>query len=189
MRTLAANCAVMAASAALALLAFPLPVSPATGPYTIEGGTPQQRAEVGRALAASSFDWSIVPVVVRVRIGRGSATWARSGHVRLGAEVLDRGRASWGVVQHEFAHQIDFFLFDDADRERMRAALGGKAWWPNHALRLAHGAYGCERFASTLAWTFWPSRHNVLRPRTRSDESAAMKPARFRALLARVLAD
>jgi hypothetical protein len=33
------NCAVATISAAVALLAFPLSVSTATGPYTIEGGT------------------------------------------------------------------------------------------------------------------------------------------------------
>jgi len=54
---------------------------------------------------------------------------------------------------------------------------------------LGHRAYACERFASTLAWACWPSRHNVLRPRSSHDESAAMKPARFRALLAELLAD
>lgn len=188
MRTFASiNRAVAIASAVIASLAFPVPVSPAAGLYTIEGGTSNQRAEVRRALAASTFDWSVVPVVIQIRIRPGTAAWARSGEIRLGAELLDSGRASWGIVQHEFAHQVDFFLLDDVDRLRLRKALGGKAWFPNGQARFAPVAYGCERFASTLAWAYWPSPQNVFRPRPGNDESAAMKPAAFRALLAELL--
>jgi hypothetical protein len=52
---------------------------------------------------------------------------------------------------------------------------------------LAHDEYGCERFASTLVWAFWPSKHNAYRPSSRNDESAAMEPTRFRALVSGLL--
>jgi hypothetical protein len=181
------NCAVATISAAVALLVFPLPVSPATGPYTIEGGTARQRAQVRFALAASTFNWHVVPAVVHIRIGPGTETWARSGKIRLGADLLDQGPRSWGVVQHEFAHQVDLLLLDDAARTQLTAALGGKAWWPSHMRPLDHEAYASERFASTLAWAYWPSRRNTLRPRSNDDEAAAMEPAKFRALLAKLL--
>jgi hypothetical protein len=181
---------IAAVAAALALLALPEPVSPANGSYAIVGGTAEQRLEVRRALAASSFDWHIVPQVITIRITHDSSTSARLGEIRLSAELLDSGRASWGIVQHEFAHQVDFYLLDDTVRLRLARALGAKAsWWPSRAPGLGHRAYACERFASTLAWAYWPSRHNVLRPRSRRDEAAAMQPARFRALLAELLAD
>jgi hypothetical protein len=44
-----------------------------------------------------------------------------------------------------------------------------------------------ERFASTLTWAYWPCRANVLRPESLSDESAALPPAQFRALLGSLL--
>jgi hypothetical protein len=181
------NCAVAAVAAAVAMLVFAAPVTPATGPYTIEGGTPTQRAQVRRALAASAFDWNLVRAVVKVRITRDPATWARPGQIILSADLLDTGRSSWGIVQHEFAHQVDFFLLDEVDRLQLARFLGGMTWWPSRAPGLGHRAYACERFASMLAWAYWPSRQNALRPRSRSDESAAMEPARFRALLAEVL--
>jgi hypothetical protein len=52
---------------------------------------------------------------------------------------------------------------------------------------LAHRRYGCERFASTLAWAYWPDRRNAQRPTSARDESAAMKPARFRAVVSRLI--
>src|SRR5438034_2637488 len=51
---------------------------------------------------------------------------------------------------------------------------------------LAHDQYGCERFASTLAWSFWPSPENSMRPTHRGDELAAMAPAKFRALVTKL---
>jgi hypothetical protein len=179
--------AIAAAAGALALLAFPPTVSPATGAYEIEGGTPLQTMQVRRALEASTFDWAVVPAVVRIRITHGPRTWARRGEIRLSAELLDTGRASWGIVQHEYAHQVDFFLLDDAARSKLRLALGGVTWWPSGKRALHHDAYACERFASTLAWAYWPSRFNSLRPRSRNSEAAAMPPAQFRALLGQLL--
>jgi hypothetical protein len=48
---------------------------------------------------------------------------------------------------------------------------------------LAHAQYGCERFASTLAWAYWPNPANSMRAGSVRDESAALAPAAFRALM------
>jgi hypothetical protein len=48
---------------------------------------------------------------------------------------------------------------------------------------LEHAQYGCERFASTLAWAYWPTAQNSMKPASAKDESAAMEPTRFRQLL------
>lgn len=179
----------------LATLLVVAAVSPTLSPsadqtrrgYVTLGGTPAQATEVRRALEASAFDWSVVPAVVKIRIGHGPNSWARQGEIRLSAELLDKGRQSWGTVEHEFAHQVDLHMLDDADRKKLRKALGGYAWLPKSEA-VPHHLRGAERFASTLAWAYWPSRESSMRPRSARDESGAMKPADFRALLARVLA-
>jgi hypothetical protein len=155
--------------------------------HVVLGGTTAQRAEVRKALEASAFDWSVVPFVVKIRIADGPKSWARRGEIRLSAQLLDKGRASWGTVQHEYGHQVDLYLLDDADRKRIRKALGGYAWLPKNEA-VPHAERGAERFASTFAWAYWPSQNNSMRPRSAEDESAAMKPAQFRTLLARLLA-
>ena len=156
------------------------------GRYAFAGGTPRQQAEVARALAASSFDWDIVPATVTIHIGRGVLPRATPGEIWLDANVLDAGRFSWGVVQHEFAHQVDFQLLSADARNRFALLLGGSAWCGG-TLAFAHGDYGCERFASTLAWSYWPSASNCMNATSSSDESAAMAPAAFRAALAEAL--
>src|SRR5207253_2375434 len=65
-------------------------------------------------------------------------------------------------------------------------ALGGSDWCYGE-LGLDHSAYGCERFASTLAWAYWPSADNSMSPACTRGESGAMPAAKFRALLAQVL--
>lgn len=155
--------------------------------YVVLGGTPAQKAEVTKALDASAFDWSVVPAVVKIRIAPGPKNWSRRGEIRLSAELLDKGRASWGTVQHEFAHQVDLYLLGYADRARLMRALRAQVWFAKGE-SVTHAERGAERFASTLAWAYWQSPENSIRPRSADDESAAMKPARFRALLARVLA-
>lgn len=155
--------------------------------HVLSGGTTAQQLEVRKALRASAFNWHLVPVVVKIRIVDGPKSWARRGEIHLSAQLLDKGRASWGTVQHEYGHQVDLFLLDDADRKVLRKALGGYAWLPRSA-SVPHAERGAERFASTLAWAYWQSRANSMRPQTADDESAAMKPVQFRALLDRVLA-
>jgi hypothetical protein len=154
--------------------------------YSFDGGSAAERQTVRSALVASAFDWSLVPGHVTVHIvGRGGSA-AGKGEIWLSSALLARGRASWGVVQHEYAHQVDFFLLDDSDRARLERLLGGRVWWPGRAV-LRHDQYGAERFASTLAWSYWPSPQNSLIRHARA-EATAMRPERFRRLLARLLA-
>src|SRR5690348_8450730 len=89
-----ALCAVSPAAAAGARTAF-------------AGGSSRERAQVQAALGASSFDWSMLPPVT-VHIGSVGASYSTPGNVYLDAGLLDSGRFAWGVVQHEFAHQVDF---------------------------------------------------------------------------------
>lgn len=157
------------------------------GRYVFDGGTAQERAEVRAALDASRFDWGLVPSTVTIHVTGGVDSYALPGHIWLDRNLLRAGVFSWAVVQDEYAHQVDFALFDGATREELNTALGGKAWDPTMHPGLRHSEYGAERFASTLVWAFWPSRDNSYRPKSRRDESAAMAPARFRALVAGVV--
>jgi hypothetical protein len=52
---------------------------------------------------------------------------------------------------------------------------------------LKHSDYGCERFASELAWAYWPSPDNSLKPASSQDEAGALPIAQFRAVLAQLL--
>jgi hypothetical protein len=174
-------------AALFVVLAFPGTAAAAGGDYVFDGGTARERLEVRRALNASSFPWGVVPERVVVHIVPGVASHATPGHIWVDADLLDGDPFGWAVVQDEYAHQVDFFVLDDADRALLNAQLGGLDWCYGLA-GLAHSAYGCERFASTLVWAYWPSPKNAYRPMTRSDESAAMAPRPFRALLGRILA-
>lgn len=157
------------------------------GRYTVVGGTHAQRAQVRAALDVSAFDWGVVPARIRIHIARGAHPHATPGHVWLDSRLLDSGRFSWAIVQHEYAHQVDFFLLDPASRALFNAALGGLDWC-GAVTGMNHAAYGCERFASTLSWAYWPSEHNVLRPEEGTDEAAAMAAPLFRELLSPFLA-
>ena len=98
--------------------------------------------------------------------------------------MLAHGRDAWGIVQHEYAHEVDYFRFDAAIRARLDRLLGAKTWWPNGRFR--HDQYGAERFASTLSYAYWPSRHNILL-RGAHAEATALPPARFRRVVEAVL--
>jgi hypothetical protein len=171
------------------LLASAVWAGAASAAYSIDGGTPPEHATVRAGLAASSFPWEVVPSHVRIHIQAGVLSHAVPGEIWLDSHLLDAGRFSWAVIQHEFAHQVDFFLLDDRERVALAARLGGFSWWntTRYALApdgsLAHGELTAERFASTLTWAYWPSRANVLRPESPADESAALPPGQFRALL------
>ena len=149
------------------------------GAYVFDGGTAGEQAQVRAALAASSFDFSVVPATVTVHIARGVDSQALPGQVWLDADLLDAGTYAWGVVQHEFAHQVDFLLLDDARRAVLQAALGGSAWCSG----ATHDRLGCERFADLVAWAYWPSPDNVLRPAG----GGPISPTAFRALVSRLL--
>lgn len=131
----------------------------AGGNYTLDGGTHAQQAQVRSGLNASSFNWGVVPGPVVIHIGHGDGPHAAPGQIWLDASLLDSGRFSWGVIQHEYAHQVDFALLTDPMRARLETLLGGSSWWNG-----AHDSLSCERFADALAWAYWPSPDNVLRP-------------------------
>jgi hypothetical protein len=122
---------------------------------------------------------------VTIKIGKGYGASAVRGTIWLDADLLETGRFAWGTVQHEYGHQVDFFLLDEAKRMRLSARLGGNCWWQTCAGR--HEDLTSERFASTLAWSYWPSSYNTMKPESPNDESAAMKPAAFRALMRELL--
>jgi hypothetical protein len=156
------------------------------GSYVFDGGTAREQAQVRAALEASSFDWNLVPATVTIHLRRGAQPSSSRGEIWLDTDLLAAGRFGWAVVQDEYAHQVDHFLFDDATRGRLNRLLGGRDWCYGVA-GLAHGSYGCERFASTLVWAYWPSQHNAYRPSSARDESAAMAPAAFRSLMSRIV--
>jgi len=156
------------------------------GHYRIDGGTGAERRQVEAALDASSFDWGLVPLEIVIHIARDTETRAAPGEIWLNAGLVDAGTFAWGLIQHEYAHQVDFFLLDAPARDVLVSALGAQAWC-YEVPGLRHQQYGCERFASSLAWAYWPSKDNCLRPTRRADEAGSVPPARFRALLTQLL--
>ena len=173
----------------LALILFALgalgtagPAFGAGGNYIFDGGTAKEQHTVKAALNASAFDWSLVPEQIVIQIAPRISSEATMGAIWLDSNLLDAGIFSWGVVQHEYAHQVDFFLLDDAKRQALNTVLGGRDWCYGVS-GLEHAEYGCERFASTLAWAYWPSLQNSMKPTGSKDESAAMVPAKFRQLM------
>ena len=156
------------------------------GSFNLIGGTPAQQATVRAAINASSFDWSVLPQTINIHIGATGDSYSTYGDVYVDASLLNAGRWAWGVVQHELGHQVDFFLFDDAKRATMLKLLGGKDWCYS-VQGLKHSDYGCERFASELAWAYWPSPDNSMRPTAAGDEAGFMPVAQFRAEVATLL--
>jgi hypothetical protein len=148
------------------------------GNYVFDGGTSGERAQVQTALDASTFDFSVVPGPVTIHVVRGVVPEATPGQIWLDANLLDTGRFAWGVVQHEYGHQVDFALLDDARRARLQRVLGGAAWCSG----APHGELTCERFADLISWAYWQSPDNVMKP-AGGDVTAAA----FRALLAQLL--
>jgi hypothetical protein len=170
----------------LLALALPGHALAVGGKYVVDGASSRERAQVRSALQVSAFDWNAVRETVRIHVRTGAQSRSTPGQIWLDARLLDRGRYSWGFVQHEYAHQVDFSDLTAAERSVLLARLGGTEWWWGDA-GLAHRDHGCERFASTLAWAYWPSKDNALRPRTSRDESGALGPAPFRQLLQRMM--
>jgi len=176
-----------ALTCALVTLAITGTARAAGGNYVIDGGTPAQQQQVRSALTASSFPWSVVPRQIAIHVGRGLVTQSTPGQVWLDANLLDSGTFSWAIVQHEYAHQVDFLMLNDDARTALTGVLGARTWCWGSGPDLDHAQYGCERFASTLAWSFWQSPDNALRPEGPGDESAALPSARFKALLGELL--
>jgi hypothetical protein len=172
----------------LIVLAAALALAPATafakgGNYVFDGGSRAEQAQVVSALDVSSFDFSLVPGPVTIHIAPGVDAHSTPGQIWLDGRLVDAGRLAWGVVQHEYGHQVDFSLLDDADRSALHAALGGAAWCSG----APHALLDCERFADLVSWAYWTSPDNVLKPVGASDEGGQLSAAAFRALLARLL--
>ena len=156
------------------------------GNYTVVGGTARNAVEVRKALNASRFDWSLVQEQITIHVIPGQEASSTPGDIWLSPELLSTGAFSWGIVQHEYAHQVDFFLLNGDERDFLTQTLHADTWC-HEVSGLRHDRYGCERFASTLAWAYWPDARNAMRPSSAKDESAAMKPAPFRALASRLV--
>jgi hypothetical protein len=131
----------------------------ASGDYALDGGTTAEQAQVTLALDASAFD----------------------------SDLLDTGEFAWGAVQMEYAQQVQLLRLDQRARAQLTEALGAKDWC--YALPgVAAQDEGCERFAAALAWAYWPSAANAMKPQGPGDWSAQLPAEAFRALLARLLA-
>jgi hypothetical protein len=163
-------------------LVLPTTALAAGGNYGFDGARPAERSTVKAALNASSFDWGIVPQRVTIHVGAYGVSHATPGHIWLDRGLLATGRFAWATVMDEYAHQVDFLVLDAPRRALLQERLRASAWCYETS-GLAHGANGCERFASMVAWAYWPSKHNTYSPASSSDESAAMPAAEFRQLL------
>lgn len=97
----------------------------AGGVYVIEGGSAEAQATVRAALDVSRFDFSRIPEPITIRITRCGCAGAKPGLIVLDEDVVldtSLGRKyAWGLIQHEYSHQVDYSLFQDDDR----AAPGG----------------------------------------------------------------
>jgi hypothetical protein len=123
---------------AAACLALPATTSGAVGSYTFDGGTKKERETVVAALEASSFDWTLLPGSVAIHIVHGEPSRSLPHEIWLEADLLDAGEFAWGVVQHEFAHQVDYLLLDDAGAtQRAVAAARATAMKTRSRIRIA----------------------------------------------------
>ena len=50
--------------------------------------------------------------------------------------------------------------------EQLHGLLHGTSWWGGEG----HAELDCERFADALAWAYWPSHDNVMKPLSAADE-------------------
>jgi hypothetical protein len=154
------------------------------GNYVFEGGSEASRQQVRAALDASEFDWSRVPGTITISISRCGCAGATPGSIILDEDTLVSSpfgaRYAWGIVQHEYAHQVAYLLLDERDVQDARATLGGEDWC-YETPGLAHDEHACERFAATFAWTYWPSADNSQR------SEAVMSAKAFRTLMSRLL--
>ena len=171
----------------LSIVTATLAIAPAAfasgGNYVFDGGSKPQQAQVTQALSASAFPWGIVPGPVVVHISRGVASSAAPNQIWLDANLLDAGRFAWGVVQHEYAHQVDFALLSSTTRAELHSLLGGAAWSGPEG----HSTLDSERFADLVSWAYWGSSDNVMKPLSAQDEGGQVSPAVFRATLAAIL--
>jgi hypothetical protein len=167
---------------AFSLLLLPASAKAGGGNYVFEGAKPAERSTVRAALNASSFDWDVVQARVTIHVGAYGVSHSTPQHIWLDRRLLAAGRFAWGTIMDEYAHQVDFLVLDAPHREVLQQRLRASAWCYERA-GVSHGANGCERFASMVAWAYWPSTQNSYSPRSSSDESAAMPADEFRRLV------
>jgi hypothetical protein len=158
--------------------------SAAGGTYVFDGGNAKQQANVRAALAASTFNWNLLPQIT-IHIAKGTDSFAKPGEIWLDADLLDSGSFAWQTVQHEYGHQIDFALLDAPKRAALQAVLGGSDWC-YETPGLSHQAHGCERFADSVATSYRVAPTTATRSLTSS--SALTTAAKFRTLLNGLLA-
>jgi hypothetical protein len=117
------------------------------------------------------------PPQITIQVSRCSCAGAREGLIVLDVIREDSlgEKYAWGIIQHEYAHQIDYFLFQRADRRAVRNTLGGKDWCYETA-GVAHDDHGCERFADVFSWAFWPTQENVGGARVRAGDDGTGRP-------------
>src|SRR5207245_4552402 len=97
----------LVATAFVAALVFSGNALAGGGNYVFDGGTPAEQQQVRQALAASTFNWSLVSAQVTVHVVRGIPTsYSTRGQIWLDADLLDSGKFSWGAVQMEYAQQV-----------------------------------------------------------------------------------
>ena len=159
--------------------------SAAGGNYVFDGGTAYQQQQVRQALAASSFNWSVIPGTITIHITPDFTSESIPGAIFLDPDLLDSGEFAWGVVQHEYAHQVDFALFDDATHAALTTQLGASAWCYGNTPTLLHSEYGCERSPRRLG--LLAVARDACNRQVAGGESGAMAPAAFRALMTRLL--
>jgi hypothetical protein len=157
------------------------------GNYVFQGGTPYQQLQVTSALNASSFNWSLVTQQITIDIAPVAVDNSIPGTIYLDPSLLNSGQYSWGVVQNEYANQVDFYLLPQTADATFNSALGGTAWCRADQAGLQTAQYGCERFASTLAWAYWQNAGNCVNPTDAGGISGAMTPTAFKALLTSTL--
>jgi len=86
-------------------------------------------------------------------------------------------------VQHEYAHEVDFAVLTDPTRATLHTLLRGTSWWGGEG----HSELDCERFADLVAWAYWMSPDNVMKPQSTLDEGGQVSPAAFRVALTALL--
>jgi hypothetical protein len=163
-----------ASSAALVCPAFGRASSRDVG---FAGGSRVEQAQVREALVASSFDWNMLPGTVVVHIAPLDAGgYATPGNVFLDSRLLDAGEFSWGVVQHEFGHEVDFLMLHDDDRSILQDALGATAWC-SQSDGLPHSAVSVSRRSSP--GPTGRRRRIQCVPKTSEANRPAWRPPRF----------
>ena len=130
-------------------------------------------------------------IEVARRVGRSSPgtaviLYTAFGDRALLTEALDAGARGFVLKEAPLAEVVRAVELVASGRTYVDPVLAerlGGAAWCYEVPGLAHGAYGCERFSSMVAWAYWPSPDNAYRPRGPSDESATLPADEFRALL------